>query len=55
MEMPIGRAWMLQKGNIVIPMDNLTTHSVYMLLQSALWFQEHANAIMAPTQHSLGG
>ena len=46
---------MLQKGNIVIPMDNLTTQSVYMLLQSVLWFQEYANAIMAPTQHSLGG
>ena len=29
MEMPIGRAWMLQKGNIVIPMDNITTHLVY--------------------------
>ena len=25
--------WMLQKGNIVIPMNNITTHSVYMLLQ----------------------
>ena len=24
--------WMLQKGNIVIPMNNITTHSVYMLL-----------------------
>ena len=36
---------MLQKGNIVIPMNQITTYSVYMLLQSAPWFHEHANAL----------
>ena len=41
--------WMLQKGNIVIPMDiKITTHSVYSLrgcCNLPLWFQEHANAL----------
>ena len=36
---------MLQKGNIAIPMNNITTHSIYMLLQPAPWFHEHANAL----------
>ena len=35
----------LQKGNIVIPMNKITTHLVYMLLQPNLWFHEHANAL----------
>ena len=37
--------WMLQKGNIVIPMHNITTHSMYMLLQPDPWIHEHANAL----------
>ena len=37
--------WMLQKGKIVIPMNKITTHSVSMFLQPALWFHEHANAL----------
>ena len=37
--------WIYQKGNIVIPMDKITTHSVYRLLQHASWCQEHANAL----------
>ena len=36
--------WMLRKGNIVIPMTKIATHSIYMLLQPTLWFHEHANA-----------
>ena len=34
--------WMLQKGNIVIPMSKITMRLV---LQLASWFHEHANAL----------
>ena len=38
--------WMLQKGNIVMPINiKITTHSMYMLLQTVARFHEHANAI----------
>ena len=40
------QVWMLQKGNIVIPINKITTHSMYMLLQHAPWFHEHANALL---------
>ena len=47
--------WMLQKGDIVIPMNNITKHSMYMLLQPAPWFTNMQMHYGTYTKYSPGG
>ena len=45
--------WILQKGNIVIPMTKITTRSVYMLLLPAPVVSRTCKCFMVPTQNTV--